>query len=183
MRPAVNGLAPRIWRAECSQTVHYPPRPYTTFTPRPRKLTRPSHQQIRSASSEAGAEQLGKTGLYELHKKYGAKFVPFGGYSMPVQYSDMSIIDSHNWTREKASLFDVGHMYGQMHCSLHAKLGNIRLTNTIPGSSTTFLALAPKPSWRASHHRHFLHCPSISPHYQPYCIPLAALWMTQSSPV
>jgi aminomethyltransferase len=36
--------------------------------------------------------------------------VPFGGYTMPVQYSDLSIADSHNWTREKASLFDVGHM-------------------------------------------------------------------------
>lgn len=37
--------------------------------------------------------------------------VPFGGYSMPVQYSDLSVRDSHLWTREKASLFDVGHMY------------------------------------------------------------------------
>jgi aminomethyltransferase len=37
--------------------------------------------------------------------------VPFGGYSMPVQYSDLSIVESHHWTREKASLFDVGHMY------------------------------------------------------------------------
>ena len=37
--------------------------------------------------------------------------VPFGGYSMPVQYSDLSVGESHKWTREKASLFDVGHMY------------------------------------------------------------------------
>ena len=37
--------------------------------------------------------------------------VPFGGYSMPVQYSDLSVGESHTWTREKASLFDVGHMY------------------------------------------------------------------------
>ena len=110
LRPAVNGLAPRIWRAECTQAAHYSTRSYTTATPRPRKLTRLSHQQVRYASSETGTEQLGKTGLYELHQKHGAKFVPFGGYSMPVQYSDMSIIDSHNWTREKASLFDVGHM-------------------------------------------------------------------------
>lgn len=29
---------------------------------------------------------------------------------MPVQYSDLGITESHNWTREKASLFDVGHM-------------------------------------------------------------------------
>ncbi|KAI9682585.1 MAG: Aminomethyltransferase, mitochondrial [Bathelium mastoideum] len=36
--------------------------------------------------------------------------VPFGGYLMPVQYSDLSIVESHKWTREKASLFDVGHM-------------------------------------------------------------------------
>lgn len=37
--------------------------------------------------------------------------VPFAGYLMPVQYSDLSVGDSHKWTREKASLFDVGHMY------------------------------------------------------------------------
>jgi len=37
--------------------------------------------------------------------------VPFAGYSMPVQYSDLSLSESHNWTREKCSLFDVGHMY------------------------------------------------------------------------
>jgi aminomethyltransferase len=36
--------------------------------------------------------------------------VPFGGYSMPVQYSDLSVGESHAWTREKASIFDVGHM-------------------------------------------------------------------------
>lgn len=29
---------------------------------------------------------------------------------MPVQYSGLSVGDSHRWTREKASLFDVGHM-------------------------------------------------------------------------
>ncbi|CAF9935593.1 Aminomethyltransferase, mitochondrial [Imshaugia aleurites] len=36
--------------------------------------------------------------------------VPFGGYSMPVQYADLGVGESHKWTREKASLFDVGHM-------------------------------------------------------------------------
>ena len=30
---------------------------------------------------------------------------------MPVQYSDLGVGDSHRWTREKASLFDVSHMY------------------------------------------------------------------------
>ena len=110
LRPAVNGIAPRVWRAGCPQIAHYSTRTRAAPAPRPRKLTRLSRQQVRYASSEAAKEELGKTGLYELHSKYGAKFVPFGGYAMPVQYSDMSIIDSHNWTREKASLFDVGHM-------------------------------------------------------------------------
>ena len=37
--------------------------------------------------------------------------VPFAGYTMPVQYSDLSVGESHKWTRENASLFDVGHMF------------------------------------------------------------------------
>jgi len=37
--------------------------------------------------------------------------VPFAGYYMPVQYEDQSIAESHVWTRTKASLFDVSHMY------------------------------------------------------------------------
>jgi aminomethyltransferase len=109
LRPAVNGAGPRLLRAEFAQRAHFATRPLTCQAARPRKLAQ-AQQQVRYASSETPKEQLGKTGLYELHSKYGAKFVPFGGYSMPVQYSDLSIVDSHNWTREKASLFDVGHM-------------------------------------------------------------------------
>ncbi|KXT02546.1 hypothetical protein AC578_10686 [Pseudocercospora eumusae] len=74
-------------------------------------------QQKRAQSSNATPapeiytdENLGKTDLYDLHLENGAKMVPFGGYSMPVQYSDLSVGESHVWTREKASLFDVGHM-------------------------------------------------------------------------
>ena len=54
---------------------------------------------------------LSRTALYELHLEKGGKMVPFAGYSMPVQYSDLSVGESHKWTREKASLFDVSHMY------------------------------------------------------------------------
>jgi aminomethyltransferase len=36
--------------------------------------------------------------------------VPFGGFHMPVQYSSLSVGDSHHFTRSHASLFDVGHM-------------------------------------------------------------------------
>lgn len=56
------------------------------------------------------ARQLARTALYDLHKRHDAKLVPFGGYEMPLQYADLSVGDSHLWTREKASLFDVGHM-------------------------------------------------------------------------
>lgn len=63
-----------------------------------------------NASKVDGAEKLSRTPLHDLHVAHGAKMVPFGGYEMPVQYNDLSLIDSHNWTREKASLFDVSHM-------------------------------------------------------------------------
>lgn len=53
-----------------------------------------------------------RTALYDLHVDHGGKMVPFGGFTMPVQYSDLGVGESHKWTREKASLFDVGHMYG-----------------------------------------------------------------------
>lgn len=54
--------------------------------------------------------ELKRTQLYDLHVERGAKMVPFAGFSMPLQYSDLSHVESHNWTREKASLFDVSHM-------------------------------------------------------------------------
>ncbi len=53
-----------------------------------------------------------KTALNSLHKKYGAKFVSFAGYEMPIQYSG-GIIEEHKITREKAGIFDVSHM-GQL---------------------------------------------------------------------
>ena len=53
-----------------------------------------------------------KTALNSLHKKYGAKFVPFAGYEMPIQYSG-GIIEEHKITRDKAGIFDVSHM-GQL---------------------------------------------------------------------
>ena len=52
---------------------------------------------------------LSETPLAPLHRGLGARMVPFAGYSMPVQYPT-GIIAEHNWTREKAGLFDVSHM-------------------------------------------------------------------------
>lgn len=111
LQPAVNATVTRALRLEHAQRLQYNTRTIASQATSPRKLeTRQLQQLVRFASSEASGEKPARTGLYELHSKYGAKFVPFGGYEMPVQYSDLSIIDSHNWTREKASLFDVGHM-------------------------------------------------------------------------
>ncbi|KAF5858654.1 Aminomethyltransferase, mitochondrial [Aspergillus alliaceus] len=97
----------------------------------PRQLTAPLHRGLRAptaarpffrvsslpalggvrfASSPASSEPLRQTQLYDLHLARGAKMVPFAGFSMPLQYSDLSHVESHKWTREKASLFDVSHM-------------------------------------------------------------------------
>ena len=53
-----------------------------------------------------------KTALYDYHKSLGAKFVPFAGYEMPVQYLS-GIVEEHKLTRTNAGLFDVSHM-GQL---------------------------------------------------------------------
>ncbi len=111
LRPAVNGYGKPALRPEHAQMLQHSARPAACSTGTlSERSARPLQQFARYASSDASAEKPARTGLYELHNKHGAKFVPFGGYDMPVQYSDLSIIESHNWTREKASLFDVGHM-------------------------------------------------------------------------
>ncbi|MGE3303063.1 MAG: glycine cleavage system aminomethyltransferase GcvT [Hyphomonadaceae bacterium] len=51
---------------------------------------------------------LKKLPLDALHRRLGAKFAPFAGYDMPVQYE--GLIAEHNWTRANAGLFDVSHM-------------------------------------------------------------------------
>lgn len=66
-------------------------------------------KSLRYASSSSSTA-LNRTQLYDLHLKYGAKMVPFAGFDMPLQYTDLSHTESHHWTREKASLFDVSHM-------------------------------------------------------------------------
>jgi aminomethyltransferase len=56
-----------------------------------------------------GASPLKKTKLYDFHVGKGGKMVEFAGYKMPVQYQD-GVLQSHLWTRENASIFDVSHM-------------------------------------------------------------------------
>ena len=49
-----------------------------------------------------------RTPLYEIHKKLKARFTPFAGWSMPLQYT--SVIEEVKAVREAAGLFDISHM-------------------------------------------------------------------------
>jgi aminomethyltransferase len=49
-----------------------------------------------------------RTALFPVHQKLGAKLIPFGGWTMPVEYS--GITKEHTAVRTSAGLFDVSHM-------------------------------------------------------------------------
>ena len=53
-------------------------------------------------------ENLLKTCLYDKHVSLGALMSPFGGFIMPIQYTN--ITDEHNAVRRNAGMFDVSHM-------------------------------------------------------------------------
>jgi len=52
-----------------------------------------------------------KTPLYDEHVRRGAKMVPFAGWLMPVQYTN--IVEEHQAVRKKVGMFDISHM-GQL---------------------------------------------------------------------
>jgi aminomethyltransferase len=52
--------------------------------------------------------ELRRTALYDEHVALGARMVPFGGFSMPVQYA--GILKEHDAVRHRAGLFDLSHM-------------------------------------------------------------------------
>ncbi|MFK4812927.1 glycine cleavage system aminomethyltransferase GcvT [Devosia sp. ZW T5_3] len=72
--------------------------------------------------AQTSAETLKTTPLYEQHIAAGGRMVPFGGYSLPVQYAS-GIMAEHKWTREHAGLFDVSHM-GPSFLELSARTGD-----------------------------------------------------------
>lgn len=59
--------------------------------------------------AEVSSEDLKTTPLYDRHVAASGRMVPFGGYSLPVQYAP-GIMAEHKWCREHAGLFDVSHM-------------------------------------------------------------------------
>ncbi len=52
---------------------------------------------------------LKRLALHDLHAECGAKFAPFAGYEMPVQYT-LGVMGEHLHCRAHAGLFDVSHM-------------------------------------------------------------------------
>lgn len=49
-----------------------------------------------------------RTCLYDKHVALGALISPFGGFDMPIQYTD--IVDEHQAVRQSCGVFDVSHM-------------------------------------------------------------------------
>jgi aminomethyltransferase len=68
-------------------------------------LNRP--KPVRYGAS-AVSELLRRSPLFERHKALGARFVPFAGWEMPVQYAGVTL--EHHAVRSTAGLFDVSHM-------------------------------------------------------------------------
>ncbi|HHZ92992.1 TPA: glycine cleavage system aminomethyltransferase GcvT [Candidatus Poribacteria bacterium] len=78
------------------------------------------------------SENLKRTPLHHIHKQLGAKLIEFGGWEMPVLYSN--IIDEHLTVRSKVGIFDLSHMgeieiFGQGALKLVQKL----ITNDAAG--------------------------------------------------
>ena len=49
-----------------------------------------------------------RTCLYDRHVKQGALISPFGGFDMPIQYTN--ITEEHQAVRQHCGVFDVSHM-------------------------------------------------------------------------
>jgi aminomethyltransferase len=51
-----------------------------------------------------------KSPLYERHVALGAKFAPFGGWEMPLEYAGGGVLKEHAAVREAVGVFDVSHL-------------------------------------------------------------------------
>ena len=70
---------------------------------------------------------LNKIFLNDYYTELGAKFIPFAGYSIPINFT-LGIIKEHKHTRTKCGLFDISHM-GQMFIPVNSI--NIKQLETI----------------------------------------------------
>ncbi|MFC3688103.1 glycine cleavage system aminomethyltransferase GcvT [Aquipuribacter hungaricus] len=56
------------------------------------------------------AAPLHRSPLHEAHAAAGARFAPFGGWTMPVEYAGGGTLAEHAAVRERVGLFDVSHL-------------------------------------------------------------------------
>ncbi|HEY5956521.1 MAG TPA: glycine cleavage system aminomethyltransferase GcvT [Polyangiaceae bacterium] len=68
-------------------------------------LADPGALVLRTAVTD---ERLNRSPLYEIQKSLGARFVPFAGWEMPVQFKGLMV--EHHAVRRNAGVFDVSHM-------------------------------------------------------------------------
>ncbi len=74
-----------------------------------------------------------RTCLYDKHVALGALISPFGGFDMPIQYSN--IVDEHNAVRQACGIFDVSHMGEVLITGAESeKFVNYIFTNDIAGA-------------------------------------------------
>jgi aminomethyltransferase len=56
------------------------------------------------------AQELLPSPLQQRHEAAGAKFAPFGGWSMPLEYAGAGVLAEHAAVRQAVGLFDVSHL-------------------------------------------------------------------------
>jgi aminomethyltransferase len=55
-------------------------------------------------------ENLRRSPLHDRHVALGAKFAPFGGWEMPLEYAGGGVLKEHAAVREAVGVFDVSHL-------------------------------------------------------------------------
>lgn len=63
-----------------------------------------------SVTAVSNPDQLRVSPLNEQHRALGAKFGPFGGWSMPLEYAGGGVTAEHHAVRQAVGLFDVSHL-------------------------------------------------------------------------
>ncbi|WP_431936763.1 glycine cleavage system aminomethyltransferase GcvT [Micromonospora sp. RP3T] len=61
-------------------------------------------------TSDAAETRLRRSPLHERHTALGAKFAPFGGWQMPLEYAGGGVLREHTAVRTAVGVFDVSHL-------------------------------------------------------------------------
>lgn len=80
------------------------------------------------------SQALKKVALHDIHVSLGAKIVPFAGFEMPLQYSNL--LKEHECVRNNVGVFDVSHM-GEFRLSGPKALDLIQLVTSNDASKLT----------------------------------------------